>query len=175
MGTRVTQDDMHRKSSLAHGRSRVSVIHPGKLDVGMGESGWIAGGLGASTNQLLGGVPSLNLAIFRGKNGYSSQHRTSRMENSLSSRCKRTRPRSSPIDLLLGSLGVKLRGLDAAVVEVALHLIDRHTLPEHLRRPPVAEIVRMDVWQTEVPGGLLDHRPGGRFPWSRSLSTMPRG
>ena len=75
--------------------------------------------------------------------------------------CKRARSRSSLVDLLLGRLGIELRGLDVAVVEVALDLVDGHTLAQHLRRSPMAEIIGMDMRQAQVPGGLLDHPPGG--------------
>lgn len=67
------------------------------------------------------------------------------LQESLTSLCKRARPRSGLIDLLLGRLGIELRRLDAAVIEVALDLVDRNAFAQHLRRPPMAEIMGMDM------------------------------
>jgi hypothetical protein len=72
---------------------------------------------------------------------------------------KWTRPCPCLIDLLLSGLGVQLRGLNAAMVEVALHLVDGDAFPQHLRRPPVAEIAGVDVRQAEVPGCFVDCMP----------------
>ena len=71
----------------------------------------------------------------------------------------RTRARSGKIDLFLRRLGIQLRGADAAVVEEALHLVDGNPFTEHLRRPPMAKIMRMDMRQAQFSRSIVDHAP----------------
>ena len=58
---------------------------------------------------------------------------------------QRARPGSSLVDLPFRRLGVQLGGADGAVIQEALHLIERHAFAEHLGGSPVTEIVRMYV------------------------------
>jgi hypothetical protein len=56
---------------------------------------------------------------------------------------------TSFVDLPLCCLSIQLSCANRAVVEEPLHLIEGHASTEHLRGPPVAEIVRVDVGEAE--------------------------
>ena len=74
---------------------------------------------------------------------------------------KWTRPRSSFIDLLFGSLSIQLSCADGSVIQIPLNLIQGDALPQHLRSSPVTEIVRVDVGEPERGGCSLDNAPRG--------------
>jgi len=58
---------------------------------------------------------------------------------------KRACPCSSLVDLLLGGFGVKLCGLNAAMVEIALDLVDGYSFSKHPRCSPMAKVVWASV------------------------------
>ena len=68
---------------------------------------------------------------------------------------------SGQVDQLLCRLGIQLRGADAAVVEEALYLVDGDPFAEHLRRPPMTKIMRVNMRQPQFSNSIVDHAPHG--------------